>query len=122
MTPNFAIALAGLDNPVAAEKAASYIARGIEYYTAVNLAFLDKDDEYKEKIISLLPIFKDVSQTQSFLDSDFSEEDSAKVLGLAKRGANLYLAKFCLESPACYEKAKTVNSQSLDILEGFNSI
>ncbi len=108
MTSNFAIALAGLDNPVVAEKAADYIARGIEYYTAVNLAFLDKSDEDKEKIISLLPIFKDVSQTQAFIESDLSEEDSAKVLDLAKRGANLYLAKFCLESPVCYEKAKAV--------------
>ena len=113
--PQYVISLAALDNPVAAEKAAEYMSRGIEYYNAVNLALLDKSDEEKEKIISLLPLFKDVSQSISFLESDFSEEDSAKVLGLAQRGANLYLAKFCLQSPACYEKAKSIIDSNPEI-------
>ena len=75
--PQYVISLAALDNPVAAEKAAEYMSRGIEYYNAVNLALLDKSDEEKEKIISLLPLFKDVSQSISFLESDLSEEDTA---------------------------------------------
>ncbi len=117
--PQYVLSLAGLDNPVAAEKAAGYMSRGIEYYNAVNLALLDKSDEDKEKIISLLPLFKDVSQSIAFLESDLSEEDSAKVLGLAQKGANLYLAKFCLQSPACYEKAKAIIDSNPEIsLEG----
>ena len=115
----YALHLAGLDNSQAANKAAEYMNRGLEHYQAVSLALLDKSDEDKEKILSLLPIFKDISQTQSFLESDLSEEDSAKVLELAKRGANLYLAKFCLQTPSCYEKAKTIIDSSPEIsLEG----
>ena len=115
----YAIPLAQLDNPVVAQKAAEYMERGLEYYSAVNLASLDKTEEEKEKIISLLPIFKDISQTQTFIESDLSEEDSAKVLELAKRGANLYLAKFCLQTPSCYEKAKNIIDSNPEIsLEG----
>ena len=119
MTPSFAISLADFDDLSVAERAAGYIARGIEYYNSVGLALLDKSEEDKEKIISLLPLFKDVSQSQSFLDYNFSQEDSDKVLSLAKRGANLYLAKFCLDFPACYEKAKTIIDENPNIsLEG----
>ena len=119
ISEQFAIPLSQLDNPVAAEKAADYIERGLEYYSAVGLACLDKSDEEKEKIISLLPIFKDISQAQTFIDYNLPEEDSAKVLELAKRGANLFLAKFCLDTPSCYDKAKSIIESNPDIsLEG----
>lgn len=115
MTPQLAINLSQFDVSIIAEKAADYIARGLEYYNATCLAHLDKSDEEKEKIISLLPVFKDISQSQTFVESNFSEEDSAKVLELAHRGANLYLAKFCLETPACYEKAKEIIDSNPEI-------
>ena len=91
-----------------AEKTVGYISRGIDFNNALRLATIEKDDEYKEKIISLLPVFEYVYDTENFLNMDLPEEDSAKVLDLVKKGANLYFAKFCLESPAVYEKAMSI--------------
>lgn len=91
-----------------AEKTVGYMSRGIDYNNALRLATLEKDDEYKEKVISLLPIFEYVYDTETFLNMDLSEEDSAKVLDLVKKGANLYFANFCLQSPAAYEKAMSI--------------
>ena len=91
-----------------AEKTVGYMSRGIDYNNALRLATLEKDDEYKEKVISLLPIFEYVYEAETFLNMDLSEEDSEKVLDLVKKGANLYFANFCLQSPAAYEKAMSI--------------
>ncbi len=104
--------LAQYDQSVA-DRVIGYLKRGLDYNSALNVALLEKDDAYKEKVISLLGTFKYPSDAKQFLDMNLSEEDSAKVLDLMRRGTNLYFAKFCLEKPDVYKKAISVSESSL---------
>ncbi len=96
-----------------------YIATGIDFNNALYLASLKKDISYKEKIIELLNVFKNASDAEAFLNMDLSPENSAKFLDLVKRGANLYFASSCIESPDSYKKAISLcESGACESLDG----
>ncbi len=115
---NYACRLAGYDNNVV-DSTISYMERGIDFNNSLNLALLKKDDTYKERVIELLDVLKNVCDAQTFLNMNLSEEDSAKALDLLKKGANLYFVSFCMQSPAVYEKACSLyDSGVCDSLDG----
>ena len=96
-----------------------YIAIGIDFNNALNLALLKKEPSYKERIIELLNTFKNVNDAETFLNMDLSPENRAKFINLIEKGANLYFANFCIESPASYNKVMSLyESGAFSSLDG----
>ncbi len=110
--------LAQYDKKVA-DTVIGYLERGLDYNAALGVALLDNDEAYKERVISLLGTFKYAGDAKQFLDKNLSEEDSAKVLDLVNRGANLYFALYCLEKPEILAKVNALCESKKEVsLEG----
>ena len=115
---NYACRLSNFDENII-NSAILYIKRGLDFNKAIWVAQINKDDEYKEKVIGLSEVFENISDAETYLNMNLSEDDSARFIDLVKKGANIYFASFCIQSPAIYAKAiSLLESGKSDSLEG----
>ncbi len=115
---SYACRLSNFDENII-DSAILYLKRGIDFNKAISIAQIKKDDAYKERVIGLSDVFENISDAETYLNMNLSEEDSAKFIDLVKKGANIYFASFCIQSPATYAKAMSLlESGKCDSLEG----
>ncbi len=110
--------LSGYDKPLQDEMI-GYLQQGLSMRDAISLAMLKKDADFKSQIIPLLGIFEYVDDAKIFLEMDLSKEDKEKYLDLIKKGANTYLASYCLKSKVAYDEVISLYEDGVcDSLEG----
>ena len=115
---SYACRLSNFDENII-DSAILYLKRGIDFNKAISIAQIKKDDAYKERVIGLSDVFENISDAETYLNMNLSEEDSAKFIDLVKKGANIYFVSFCIQSPATYAKAMSLlESGKCDSLEG----
>lgn len=97
----------------------NYLQQGLSIRDAISLATLKKDADFKAQIIPLLEIFEYVDDAKIFLEMDLSKEDKEKYLDLIKKGANTYLASYCLKSKTAYNEVISLYEDGIcNSLEG----